>query len=294
MSTIRRRGHAKLNVFLRVLGRRNDGFHDIETLLLPLELHDVVEVSSSDALAVQVEGPRAGDLAVAGGESLAAAAARALAERCGSTHGHGASVRIDKRIPVGAGLGGGSADAAATLLALRELWSCGVGDEDLSRVAAELGSDVPGLLRGGPVFCTGRGDAVHDAHAPTTWWVVRPFPFAIRASDAYAWWDADGCVTGPDPGALIAAVETGNDEITGDALANDLQAPAIRRHPDIAQVIAAFADAGALGAVMSGSGPTVVALARHAGHADRLAEMVDGSFVTSGPPRTMTSPSGVV
>jgi 4-diphosphocytidyl-2-C-methyl-D-erythritol kinase len=288
MTPIRRRAHAKINVFLRVLGRRPDGFHDIETLILPLELHDVVEVRLADALEVEIDGPRAAELAGAGGEGLAATAARALADACTAGHMHGARIAIGKHIPVAAGLGGGSADAAATLLSLRELWSCGIEDDRLAAIAADVGSDVPALLRGEPVFCSGRGDRVLGAHAQTTHWVVRPFPFTIRAADAYGWWDDDGAQTGPDAGALVAAVESGNDELTGQALSNDLQAPAVRRHAAIGDTIDAFTAAGALGAMMAGSGPTVVALARHLGHADRLVEAVEGSFVTSGPPRTMT------
>jgi 4-diphosphocytidyl-2-C-methyl-D-erythritol kinase len=294
VTTVSRPAHAKLNAFLRVLGRRDDGFHDVETLILPLELHDVVTVSPSEALTVEVTGPRAGALVASGGETLAAAAAQALAEPCPARHGHGAAIRIDKRIPVGAGLGGGSADAAATILALRELWGCELDDTGLVTIAASLGSDVPALLRDEPVYCTGRGEVVHPAHAQTTYWVVRPFPFAIAAADAYAWWDEDGAETGPDPGALVAALESGNDELTGHALSNDLQGPVVRRHPEIGEVIEAFLAAGALGAAVTGSGPTVVALARHLGHADRLAEAIDGSFVTSGPPRTMAGQSGVV
>jgi 4-diphosphocytidyl-2-C-methyl-D-erythritol kinase len=265
--TIRRNAHAKLNVSLRVLGRRDDGFHDIETLILPLELHDVIEASPAAEVSIEVIGPLAGELADAGGDDLAAAAARALIERCTASHPHGAEIRVDKHIPIAAGLGGGSADAAATLLA---------------------------LLAGEPVFCEGRGDVVHPAHAQTTYWVVKPFRFAIRAADAYSWWDEDGASTGPDQGVLIAAIESGNDALTGDALWNDLEAPAVRRHPAIGRTIDAFVEAGALGAIMTGSGPTVVALAQQLGHADRLAQAVEGSFVTSGPPRTMTSRSGVV
>ena len=287
MNEVRRRAHAKLNVFLRVLGRRPDGFHDIETLILPLELHDDVTVSHAGALDVAVGGPRAGELE-AHGDTLATHAARALGDACDAPHPHGATVAIDKHIPVAAGLGGGSADAAATLLALRDLWSCDVDDAALLAMAGTVGSDVPALLEGAPVFCTGRGDVAQSVHAQTTYWVVKPFAPGVSAADAYAWWDDDGAVTGPDPGALVAAVESGNDELTGAALFNDLQEPVARRHPEVSHTLGAFREAGALGAIMSGSGPTVVALARHLGHADRLVDAVDGSFVTNGPPRTMT------
>jgi 4-diphosphocytidyl-2-C-methyl-D-erythritol kinase len=143
------------------------------------------------------------------------------------------------------------------------------------------------------VYADGRGDRVTPVHAQTTHWVVVPASFAVRTPDAYAWWD-DGGTTGPDPGALIAAVEAGNDEILGPALFDDLQSVVAERHPEVADTIAALLDAGALGAAMSGSGPTVVALARHMVHADQIAAEVPGAFVTSGPPRTMGPLSGVV
>src|SRR5205809_985324 len=120
---------------------------------------------------------------------------------------------------------------------------------------------------------------------------VRTFGFGVRSSDAYAWWD-EAPTTGPDPGALVAAIEVGDDALLGSAIFDDLQAAVAARHPEVERAVAAFGDAGALGAIMSGSGPTVVALARHLGHADAIAEAVPGSFVTTGPPRTMTAPSG--
>jgi 4-diphosphocytidyl-2-C-methyl-D-erythritol kinase len=193
-----------------------------------------------------------------------------------------------KRIPVAAGLGGGSADAAAVLLALDELWGCGLDRDALFVLGERIGSDVPAMLADEPVLMHGRGERLAPVHVLTTHWAVRPFDFPTRSPDAYRWWDEDGGSTGPDPGALIAAAESGTVELLGHALYNDLEAPVAARHPEVAHVRAAFLEAGALGAVMSGSGPTVVALARHLGHADRLAEAVPGSFVVSGPP----SPAG--
>ena len=117
-----RHAHAKLNAFLRVTGRREDGYHDLESLVLPLSLADTVTVRMADALRVDVRGPeQLTDAVAAGGMNLALVAALALGDACG---GQGAQVQIEKRIPVAAGLGGGSADAAATLLALNELWAC--------------------------------------------------------------------------------------------------------------------------------------------------------------------------
>jgi len=191
------------------------------------------------------------------------------------------AITVDKRIPVTAGMGGGSADAAAVLRALGRLH--GVDRADLLAIGAEVGADVPALVHGGVVFAQGRGDRVTGVHAVTTQWVVAPLAFGVRTPGAYGWWDEDPR-TGPDPGALIAAFETGNDELLGSALFDDLQAGVVARHPEVGATLQMLEAAGALGAVMTGSGPTVVALARHLGHADALAAAVPGAFVTSGPP----------
>jgi 4-diphosphocytidyl-2-C-methyl-D-erythritol kinase len=298
MTAIVRAAHAKMNVFLRVLGTRDDGYHDIETLVLPISLHDRVIVEPADGLTVSVSGPAAAAVP-AGEENLALRAAGALAAEGGGAASRGARISIEKRIPVAAGLGGGSADAAATLLALDELWSLGTPNDDLQRVALGIGSDVPALLLGESAYVRGRGEIVERVLLQSTTWVVKPFEFPVSSADAYRWWD-DGGGTGPDPGALIAAAESGNDELLGSALFNDLQAPVEARHGEIAAAIDAFLGAGAHGAVMSGSGPTVAALCSFASAAT-VADAVPGAFVVDAPPRPPvpariegTDPSGVV
>jgi 4-diphosphocytidyl-2-C-methyl-D-erythritol kinase len=290
---IARLAHAKLNVFLRVLGRREDGYHDIETVILPLELHDRLTVEEADAFELVVEGPRAAELDAARGEELIGRAAHAWARAAGLDAPR-ARITLDKRIPVAAGLGGGSADAAATILALDELHGTDLSPETQLGIAAAVGSDVPALLHGGPVYAHARGDQVTPVHAQTTHWVIAPAAFGVPTPVAYTWWDEGGAVSGPDPGVVIAALEAGNDAILGPAMFDDLQAPVVARHPAVAETIQALLDAGALGAMMTGSGPTVVALARHMAHADRIAEAVPGAFVTAGPPRAMNAlPEGV-
>jgi 4-diphosphocytidyl-2-C-methyl-D-erythritol kinase len=273
-----------LNVFLRVLGARADGYHDLESLVLPLSLADELTVTKAQALDVIVDAEiELSEGLDAGGMNLSLVAALAMAEACDGPI-RGAEIRIAKRIPVAGGLGGGSADAAATLLALNDLWACGLDRDTLVSIAERIGSDVPAMLAGGAVMMRGRGERIAPVHLVTTWWVVKPFGFPTRSPDAYRWWDEDGAPVGPDPGALVAAAETGNVALLGHALFNDLEEPVSRRHPEIVEAKRAFLDAGALGAIMSGSGPTIVALASHMGHADRLAEAVPGSFVVSGPP----------
>jgi 4-diphosphocytidyl-2-C-methyl-D-erythritol kinase len=296
-SALRMPANAKLNVFLRVLGRRDDGYHDVETVVLPVSLADHVSVEPADELTVSLDGPAVQGVPTGDG-NLALRAARELAVEAGGVQTLGARIIIEKRIPVAAGLGGGSADAAVTLLLLDQLWSTGLGRDGLVSVAARVGSDVPALLLGEPAYVRGRGEIVEPVLPQATTWVVRPFAFGVSTADAYAWWD-ERAATGPDPGALIAAAEAGNDELLGSALYNDLQGPVAARHPEISEAVAALTDAGVHGAVMSGSGPTVVALCSFAS-AQEVADAVPGSFVVDAPPRPPaparidTEPSGVV
>jgi 4-diphosphocytidyl-2-C-methyl-D-erythritol kinase len=288
-ASVTRAANAKLNVYLRVLGARDDGYHELESLVLPVSLADEVTVEKAPRLHVDVRGEDGvAEAVAAGGMNLALVAALALAEVCEGPAG-GADIRIMKRIPVAAGLGGGSADAAAVLHALNELWGCGLDAVALGAIGARIGSDVPAMLAGEPVVVRGRGERLSPVHVLITHWAVKAFDYPTRSPDAYRWWDEDGGISGPDPGALVAAAETGNVELLGHALFNDLEGPVARRHPEIAEAKRAFLDAGALGAVMSGSGPTVVALARHAMDADRLAAAIPGSFVVSGPPVAATA-----
>jgi 4-diphosphocytidyl-2-C-methyl-D-erythritol kinase len=280
---IRLEAPAKVNVFLRVLDAREDGYHDLESLVVPISLADGVTVRSADRLHVEVRGAQAlaGDVPV-GGLNLALVAALALADACPDAGG--ALVEIDKRIPVAAGLGGGSADAAATLLALNRLWGCDLDPATLGEVAERIGSDVPALLLGGPVLMSGRGEILAPAEVASFWWVVVHFDFGVRSPDAYRWWDEDGAVAGPDPDPLLEAAAAGNAAALGLLLFNDLETVVARRHPAVGEAKQQLLAAGALGAVMSGSGSSVVGLARDRAHAEAIASGFPNAIVVSGPP----------
>lgn len=268
---------AKINPFLRVLGRRDDGYHDIQTLVLPVTLADGVQAVEADDLKLTVVGELA-DQVPPGEDNLVLKAAEALRKRTGESRG--AHLLLSKRIPVAAGLGGGSADAAATLRALDRLWGFGLDVEGLVEVAAEVGSDVPALLHGGPVIARGRGDVVEPVVLPKTWWILATQSFGISSTDAYGWWDEDG-VPGPQSDALLDALLAGDLERAGSLLMNDLEASARARHPEVAEARSRMLDAGALGAVMSGSGPTVAGLARDASDAERIAGSLKGVAAAS-------------
>ncbi len=241
---------AKVNLFLRVLGRRPDGYHDIESLVVPISLADRLAVhahadpSQFRTLSLSLEVRGEPDLVrpVPADESnLILRAASALAEAAG-TRGF-AEFFLDKRIPTAAGLGGGSSDAAAALRALNDLWGAGLDEATLGGVAALVGSDVPALLAGRPVLARGRGEIVEASPGPHLDLVLVPFDFGVRTEDAYRWWDEDG---GP--------------QATGVELFNDLEEPVIRRHPRIREVKELLLAAGSAAAFMCGSGPTMTGI----------------------------------
>ena len=276
---IRVLAHAKINVFLRVLRRREDGYHEIQSLVCPISLADEVRVRPADRLRVEV----GGRTSAVGGLNLALVAALALAEGCPDAGG--ALVEIDKRIPVAGGLGGGSADAAAALRALNDLWGCGVDAAALERVAERIGSDVPAMLRDEPLLIGGRGERLVPAEVRTCHWALVRFGFGVRSPDAYRWWDLDGERTGPDPEPLLTVASTGDTEALGAHLFNDLEAPVFSRHPELGAAKQGLLEAGALGAVMSGSGSSVLGLARDEAHALELAGgFEDAEPVVSPPP----------
>jgi 4-diphosphocytidyl-2-C-methyl-D-erythritol kinase len=281
--TIRRRAHAKINLFLRVLGAREDGYHEIESLVTPISLADRVVVRPAGQLRVEVEGaPAFAEDGPAGGLNLALVAALALADACPDAAG--ALVEIDKRIPVAAGLGGGSADAAATLHALNALWGCDVDAATLEQIGERIGSDVPAMLSGEPVLMSGRGERLAPADVATFHWVLVGFGFGVRSPDAYRWWDEDGASTGPDPEPLLAAASAGDAGSLGPLLFNDLEPPVFARHEELETAKARLLEAGALGAVMSGSGSSLIGLAADEGHARELVAGLDGTEAVVSPP----------
>jgi 4-diphosphocytidyl-2-C-methyl-D-erythritol kinase len=278
-----RRARAQLNVFLRVLSLRDDGYHDLESLVLPLTLADDIAVASADRLHVVVDGTGASAATTvpAGGLNLALVAALALAESCAASGG--AEIRIRKRIPVAGGLGGGSADAAATISALNELWRCGLDRQALAEIGARIGSDVPAAIAPGAVLMRGRGELLEDVDLPKLWWVVVPMHFGVRSPDAYRWWDEGERRTGPDPAEALDAARAGDADRLGRLLFNDLEPPVFQRHPELREAKRRLLELGALGAVMSGSGSSIAGLTRDVRHAEALAGRIDGAIAASGP-----------
>lgn len=258
---------AKVNLVLDVGARRADGYHGVRTILQAVSLFDYLSARPAPSLTLTCS---AGE-AIPPRENLAWRAAELLGRSAGVRAG--ASLRLRKYIPSGAGLGGGSADAAAALIACARLWQLDWSRERLADLAAQLGSDVPFFLWGGTAFAQGRGEVVEPLPALPPWPALLAKP--ARGSPtprAYALLDAVDRRPHPDPGPLLAAVRAPAPD-RGRVIAllgNSFEAALLPARPDIAALRQGLLDAGALACVVCGSGSAVCALAPSAGWSRRV------------------------
>jgi 4-diphosphocytidyl-2-C-methyl-D-erythritol kinase len=279
------RAPAKVNVHLAVGPLRPDGFHELRTVYLAVSLFDTVTVRPGDGLSLTVTGEGADGEVPLDRRNLVWRAAELLAASAGVPAD--AAIALSKTIPAAAGLAGGSADAAATLVALDALWGTRAGREDLTDLAAQLGSDVPFSLQGGVALGTGRGEQLSPVLARTRWhWVLGIAEEGLSTPAVYAELDrlrADGRVPdGAEPASaepVIAALRGAGVPALAAALGNDLQAPALALRPGLRRALRAATDAGAAGALVSGSGPTVAALAADEQAVVRLTAALAGAGV---------------
>jgi 4-diphosphocytidyl-2-C-methyl-D-erythritol kinase len=279
---------AKINLQLTVGPLRPDGYHDLVTVFHAVSLFDEVTVTSADRDSVLVSGEGAAEVP-ADSDNLALRAVRALRERieAGETAvphlGGPVRVEISKRIPVAAGMAGGSADAAAAIVGCDALWGSELPASQLSEVAAGIGSDVPFALIGETAVGRGRGERLTAVAAPPArgasggyHWVLGYADGHLSTPLVYKTLDQQrSAETVPDPrlsDELVGALRSGDARRLGAALSNDLQAPALSLFPALHDTLAAGRAAGALGALVSGSGPTCFFLARDAEHASDLAD----------------------
>ncbi len=278
LSTVTVRAPAKLNLHLGVGPLRADGYHDLTTVFLAVSLYDEVTVTHAEQLSVTVQGDTADGVPV-DSSNLAVRAVQLLADEAGIEPN--VSVVLDKGIPVAGGCAGGSADAAAALVACDVLWQLGLDKDDLSSLGARLGSDVPFALHGGTALGTGRGERLTPVLGAGHYsWALALSEEGLSTPEVYGELDRQRQARPPEkseePDELLAALRRGSPAALGKTLHNDLQEAAKALRPGLKPLLLAGSDLGALGAIVSGSGPTVAFLARDDGHATALGTALAG------------------
>lgn len=271
------RAPAKINLLLRVGAPRCDGFHTLVTVYQAVSLYDDVTVEPADDGQVEISTRLAPYVSAADlpapGHNIIDLAAAALSRH--HDRPVGARVSVEKAIPIAGGLAGGSADAAAALVALDRLDDLGTSDVDLLALAATLGSDVPFALVGATALGEGHGEIVTAvADAGSWWWVVVPSTEGLSTPAVYRRYDElspDAPLRPDPPDRVLAALATGDPRQLADALHNDLEPAAFDLRPDLAVLIERGVGAGALRGLVSGSGPTCVFLCESAEHARAVA-----------------------
>ncbi|MBX9361237.1 4-(cytidine 5'-diphospho)-2-C-methyl-D-erythritol kinase [Streptomyces sp. WAC04114] len=281
---------AKVNVQLAVGAARPDGFHDLANVFLAVGLYDEITVTPADELRITCDGPDA-DQVPLDRTNLAARAAEALAERYGRSPD--VHLHIAKDIPVAGGMAGGSADGAGALVACDALWGTGASRDELLEICAELGSDVPFSLVGGAALGIGRGEQLTPLEVGGTFhWVFAMAGRGLSTPAVFREFDRLGEGTDiPEPvpsGELLAALAKGDPDALAAAVSNDLQPAALSLFPELAGTLAAGRAAGALTALVSGSGPTTAFLVRDPESAGAVAQ----ALMASGTCRTARTASG--
>lgn len=292
---VRVRAPGKVNLSLHVGPVAPDGYHPLMTVFQAVSVFEEVTARPSDERVVTVAGPQA-ELVPTDASNLVLQAAELVAQAAGIDEG--VHLHVDKGVPVAGGMAGGSADAAAALLACDALWRAGLSRHELLELAARLGSDVPFLLQGHTAVGQGRGDLLTPVLARGEFhWAFAVQERGLSAGSVYRALDglrADASVRDlPDLGddvPLLQALRAGDARALGAALHNDLQAAALELDPALADPLAVATDAGALGVLVSGSGPTVAALARSRQHALVLA----AAFTASGAADRVLTATGPV
>jgi len=266
---------AKINLYLDIPGRRPDGYHDIVTVMQAIDLYDELLLEARGGGEITMECDAAG-LPV-DWRNLCVRAAEAM--RRLAAPGRGVRIALKKRIPVAAGLGGGSSDAAGVILGLNRLWEMGLAPAEFEEIAAGLGSDVPFFISGGTARCTGRGERISPlAGAPRLAYVLATPPIAVSTADVYAALDAGGEAKAPGEAGFFRALQSGDPRRVSRRLYNRLEDAPGPHRGEVDRLKALLLARGALGACMSGSGSSVFGLAADLEDARRLARAIGGEI----------------
>ncbi|MBC7880837.1 MAG: 4-(cytidine 5'-diphospho)-2-C-methyl-D-erythritol kinase [Anaerolineae bacterium] len=276
MNSLRLRAAGKINLFLEILGVRPDGYHDLYMVLQSIDLADFVTLKPANSLSIHCTHP----LVPNDSRNLAWKAAELIQKVYGITQG--IEIWIDKHIPVASGLAGGSADAAAVLVGLNQLWDLGLTQIQLQELAGQLGSDIPFCVVGGTALGLGRGDELTALALPKPLHLVVAKPKEVQVSTAWAYgtyrekYLPHRLADRANAKEMLAALSAGDVHRIAAALHNDLEAPILPAHPEVAALRERFMDNGAIGAMMSGSGSAVFGLALNRFEAENLFERMQG------------------
>ncbi len=268
---------AKINLYLRILGKRDDGYHDLESVMLPLDFGDQITLQAQEnGVTIECDNPSL----PTDDTNLAMRAAKLLASRCGVERG--VKIDLEKRTPLAAGLGGGSSNAAAVLLGLNTLWKLQADSKLLHELAASMGSDINFFLGGGAALCHGRGEQVRviSCHLSAAVLLINP-GLGISTKWAYeSWAKAAAGLTAQPPEVSLLLRALADDDLNGvsHCLFNSLEAPSVKKFPVLRLLKDAMMKHRAAGALMSGSGATVFGLFQDAKAADQCAAQVRKDF----------------
>ena len=260
-------GKAKINLTLDILGKRSDGYHEVAMIMQSIALHDTLSLEKArEGIGLKINVP----WMKADESNLVWKAAALVQERCGLKGG--VNIHLTKRIPVAAGLAGGSADAAAVLRGMDRLYGLGLSDEELCALGAELGSDIPFCLMGGTMLSTGRGEVLRRLKGMPTAWVVLAKPrVSVSTAWAYQNYDEQGAERHPDNNLVEKKIIAQDLKAMAPLLCNVLESVTIKKYEVIERYKKLMMEKGALVSMMSGSGPTVFGLTAKKSEALRIA-----------------------
>ncbi|MBO5588215.1 MAG: 4-(cytidine 5'-diphospho)-2-C-methyl-D-erythritol kinase [Selenomonas sp.] len=262
--------NAKINLTLDILGKRPDGFHEVAMVMQTIGLHDTMVMEKTESeieLSISVPWLKADE------KNLAWRAAELMRQEFNL--GGGVRMELTKRIPIAAGLAGGSADAAAVLKGMNDLYGLQLSEEKLCELGARLGSDIPFCIKGGTMLATGRGEVLKRlSDMPETWVVLAKPRISVSTAWAYQNYDEQGAEKHPDNEAIKRAITRGNRKAIAGLLCNVLESVTIKKYDVIAEYKQMMLDKGAMASMMSGSGPTVFGLAKSREQAEAIADVL--------------------
>ncbi len=272
------KAYAKINLSLEILKKRADGFHELATVMQTIGLYDVITITPANDLQFDSNLPELVDE-----HNLVWRAALILLETCGEVQGRGANIFLEKQIPVAAGMGGGSSDAAATLLALNSLWNLNLTEDKLLELAARLGSDVPFLLGGGTALAEGRGERITRLPPLQPAWLALLYPqIALpenKTAQIYKMLDYNDYSSGGVTRALVGSIRRG-ERPSQSLLHNSFERVVYERFPSMDNYRQAMVDTGAEHVRVSGSGPSIYTLLEHEDEAQAIVNrLIQQGFV---------------